>query len=61
MKAASATASGIEIAYQSNSRALARLVRRPSRLEIDGEAASISMFGDALVLPKGQHLIRVDF
>jgi len=61
MKAASATASGVEIAYQSNSRALARLSRRPSRLEIDGAPASISMFGEALVLPKGQHLVRIDY
>lgn len=61
LKAASATASGVEIAYQSNSRALAYMSKRPARLEIDGAPANILMFGNTLALPNGQHLARIDF
>ncbi len=61
LKAASATQSGVEIAYQSNSRALALVRKRPVRLDIDGAPASISMFGDVLILPKGQHIVTADF
>lgn len=61
LKAASATESGVEIAYQGNSRVLALTSKRPVRLEIDGAPASISMFGNTLALPNGQHLAKIDF
>ncbi|HXP85385.1 MAG TPA: hypothetical protein VN841_11735 [Bryobacteraceae bacterium] len=61
MKSATATASGVEIIYESSSRAFVRLDARPSRVTIDGvEMLGVGVrpeSGDGLVmLPRGQHL-----
>lgn len=51
---------GIELSYQSSSRALAILDRKPLDLEIDGERAELQMAGPfTMSLPRGQHLITV--
>jgi hypothetical protein len=55
LKSASATAGGVEFAYQSNARALARMERRPRKMEIDGVEARIASAGDVVLLPRGQH------
>jgi hypothetical protein len=49
-------ASTIEFAYQSQSRAIALLERPAKRVEVDGESAAPSV---PLLLPRGQHLVRV--
>jgi hypothetical protein len=62
LKAASATATGVELAYESGSRALVRVAAKPGRLEIDGEQAQPEMLEPGvLALPKGQHLVRIEF
>ena len=62
LTAASPTATGVELAYQSGSRALARVAARPAHLEIDGQTAEPHMLEpNVLALPKGQHLVRMDF
>ena len=62
LTAASPTATGVELAYQSGSRALARVAARPAHLEIDGQAAEPHMLEpNVLALPKGQHLVRMEF
>jgi hypothetical protein len=50
----------IQISYQSDSRALAIVDRKPLRVEIDGAAAdSEVMLGSTVVLPRGQHLVTI--
>ena len=50
---------GIEFAYQSSARAMARLERAPRTLEIDGAEAKPEFAGDVLILPRGQHLVTI--
>jgi hypothetical protein len=57
LKSASATANGLEFAYQSSARAIARLDRLPRNVEIDGVEASPPFIGNVLLLPRGQHLV----
>ena len=59
LKSAAVTASGVELAYRSPARALARLDRIPSRIEIDGAEAKPQFAGTVLLLPRGQHLITL--
>jgi hypothetical protein len=50
----------IEIAYESQARALVTLSRRPAAVEIDGEPATPQYFnGDVLILPRGQHVVTL--
>ena len=52
--------SAVQFGYQSGSRALARLSRRPKSVEIDGDQVTPEYFGDSvLVLPRGQHVITL--
>ncbi len=59
LKSASAVAGGVEFAYQSSARAMARVEKTPRRVEIDGVAARMEMIGDVLMLPRGQHIVRI--
>ncbi len=59
MKSAAVIADGIEFAYQSSARAMARLERVPRKLEIDGAEQKPEFAGGVLMLPRGQHLVTV--
>jgi hypothetical protein len=51
---------GVEITYSSQSRAFARLNRRPSRLLVDGKEAVLDLSGENVVrLPRGRHTALV--
>jgi hypothetical protein len=55
------TANGIEISYQSGTRALAVLSGHVRRIEIDGVLAKRdSIAEDVLALPRGQHLVTLE-
>lgn len=60
LRSARARPRGLELAYQSDSRALAVLNARPASLEIDGQKVDPQMTGDVLALPRGQHLVVVE-
>ena len=64
LNSAGARANGVEFSYQSSARAFAALDFKPTRLEIDGAAATlhaIAVDSNYIVqLPKGQHLIVLD-
>ena len=59
LRSASAIAGGIEFAYQSSARAMARLERAPRKLEIDGAESKPEFAGAVLILPRGQHLVTI--
>lgn len=64
LRSAAAQADGLEFAYRSAARALAVLDRAPGRLEVDGAEISVRALpaggrAHTLVLPRGQHLVRV--
>jgi hypothetical protein len=47
---------GVEIAYTSQSRAFAKLTRKPTRLIVDGQEATLEVTGEyVLRLPRGKH------
>jgi hypothetical protein len=61
LRSASVTPNGIEIAYRSSSRALAKLNRPPTQVEVDGQKTAVAMLdGNVLVLPRGQHLVIIE-
>ncbi len=61
LRSASVTRSGVELAYRSSSRVLAKLNRPAVRVEVDGEKMPVSMLeGNTLVLPRGQHLVLIE-
>jgi hypothetical protein len=49
----------IQLAYRASARVLAVLDRTPERMEIDGVKTEPVMYGNTLVLPKGQHLVTL--
>jgi hypothetical protein len=63
LTSAGARPGGLEFAYESRARALARLSAPPAKLSIDGQASEpiIWQFDDdwVLVLPRGQHLVTI--
>jgi hypothetical protein len=59
VRSAAIVPGGVEIAYQSGARALAKLERMPRRVEIDGAEVRQRMIGNVLILPRGQHTVRV--
>jgi hypothetical protein len=63
LRTAAALANGVEFSYESEARAIAVLDGRPLELEIDGEKAvpaTVESGGRWIVmLPRGQHLIRI--
>jgi len=64
LRTASVTPGGLEFAYESDSRAIAVLERRPVRVEIDGEPVEARMIeeGDRVILflPRGQHVVNLE-
>jgi hypothetical protein len=63
LRSASAASSSMDFSYESNSRALAVVDHRPDALEIDGAPAKPPVLASGanfvVVLPRGQHLVRV--
>jgi hypothetical protein len=57
LHSAAAVPGGMEFAYQSSARALARFESPPSRVEIDGAEAHPVMLDNVMLLPRGQHVI----
>jgi hypothetical protein len=60
LKSASVVGGGVEFAYQSSSRAMAWVERRPRRVEIDGVEAPVEWVGDVAMLPRGQHIVVME-
>jgi hypothetical protein len=62
LRTAAATAKGLELSYSSGGRALAVLSGNVRRLEVDGQEEKPLMVGtNVLALPRGQHLISIEF
>jgi hypothetical protein len=59
LRSAAVVAGGVEFAYQSGARALARVERIPRRVEIDGVETRVESIGNVLLLPRGQHLVTL--
>jgi hypothetical protein len=59
IRSALPTAKGLELAYESTSRAIAVLASRPSRVDVDGLPLA-SVAGETLILPRGQHLVIIE-
>jgi hypothetical protein len=63
LHSANASAKGLELSYQSNSRALAMLNTRPRKIEIDGTLSTETLLesgaGFVLSLPRGQHIVQL--
>jgi hypothetical protein len=63
LHSASTSAKGLELSYQSNSRALAMLNARPHKIEIDGASSNAALIesgaGFVLSLPRGQHIVQL--
>ncbi|MEO8025875.1 MAG: hypothetical protein ABI823_05360 [Bryobacteraceae bacterium] len=64
---AAATATGIQFAYRCDTRALAKLPRRPARIQVDGLPFTLpvsstlpSGSGFVITLPRGQHLVVIE-
>lgn len=57
LRSAAAVPGGMEFAYQSSARALARFESPPARVQIDGAEAHPVMLGNVMVLPRGQHVV----
>ncbi len=60
LRTAAVRPDAIEIAYQSFSRAIARLDRAPSGLEVDGVETPVNG-GTILLLPRGQHVATIQY
>ena len=61
LRSASATARGIDLSYRSSSRVLAKVETAPRSIEVDGAEGNVEMVGSVLVLPRGQHLVSVNW
>jgi hypothetical protein len=59
LRSASATPSGVDLSYESASRALAVLEKPPVALTLDGAPFPIQMAGLTLVLPRGHHTVSI--
>jgi hypothetical protein len=63
LRFADATPSGLQIVYQSNSRALAVVSSRPGKIEVDGAEYGGKLIDSGshfvLVLPRGQHILEL--
>jgi hypothetical protein len=61
LETAAAHTNRLEIAYTSQSRALAKLDRIPARLLVDGQEATLTLAGENVVfLPRGRHVVVVE-
>jgi hypothetical protein len=62
LKAAFSSPSGVELSYQSGSRALAALNGPIKRMLVDGVEQRPAMVNDRVIaLPRGQHLVSIEF
>jgi hypothetical protein len=62
LKAAFSTPTGVELSYQSGSRALAALNGNVKRMFVDGVEQKPAMIADRVLrLPRGQHLVSIEF
>ena len=59
LKSASATPSGVELVYESDSRALVRLSGTPTHVWIDGVENQPHIPDGVVMLPRGQHLATI--
>jgi hypothetical protein len=59
LKSAKVIAGGVEVAYQSNARAMATLENKAGRVEVDGVEVKPEYAGAVLILPRGQHLVTL--
>jgi hypothetical protein len=59
LKTASSLPRGLAFAYQSNSRALAKLDGDVRKVEVDGVEVGLERSGDVLLLPRGQHVVDI--
>jgi hypothetical protein len=60
LSSATSTAEGLEFAYKSSARALAKFSARPAKIEVDGQPVKPEWLADGvLALPRGQHVITV--
>ncbi len=59
LKSASATTTGVQLAYRSSARALATVDPLPRRVEIDGAEIQPRIVGNVVFLPRGQHLVTL--
>ena len=59
LQSAAPTPHGFEFAYQSSSRALAKLDRPPLTMAIDGADQKPVFVDSTLVLPRGQHIVTL--
>ena len=64
LRSANVSKQGLQIAYQSNSRAVAVLSENPRAIEIDGVPMEPKLpeykSKFVLVLPRGQHVVEID-
>jgi hypothetical protein len=62
LHSANTSASGLQVSYQSNSRAIAVVSARPGKIQIDGAEYSEKLLDGAsnfvLMLPRGQHIVE---
>lgn len=59
LKMAAVSSGATEFAYQSSARAMAMLEGAPAKLQIDGVEQAPQMSGNVLLLPRGQHFVRL--
>ncbi|HEX4593220.1 MAG TPA: hypothetical protein VH157_03040 [Bryobacteraceae bacterium] len=64
LRSANASPAGLQISYQSNSRAMAVVSPRPRKVEIDGAEYGEKLLDSGstfvLVLPRGQHILELE-
>ncbi len=61
LRSATSSPKGLEFSYRSQSRALARVETPPAVMEVDGERIPPTMWGNTIVLPKGQHIVVMEW
>ncbi len=59
IRSASTSKTGLQISYQSNSRAVAILSANPGAIEIDGAPLDRKPSDSVLILPRGQHIVEL--
>ena len=63
LRSASASSAGLQISYQSNTRAMAVVSQRPLKIEVDGAEYTEKLIESGsnyvVVLPRGQHIVEL--
>jgi hypothetical protein len=64
LRSANVSPAGLQLSYQSNSRAIAVVSQRPRKIEIDGAEYNEKLFDSGsnfvLMLPRGQHIVELE-